>query len=204
MNSEILIIMVEIDQLVTDRQPRLHRQITTSKHLLLALMTIIAAEFVTVKQPLIVSALARWCRGASNNDPSDTRVCQYTIRQRYGKQPLFYTQCVERSSCMAQARQNFVRRSDGDHPLNRCKGSRLMASRRFRPTSQCAFCMRMTKISSVDDNRIFSTSAANLFTDSVDGSDTVVLTTALESPWNYFASSNGSPYGQLFDLTQYN
>ena len=142
--------------------------------------------------------------GASNNDPSDTRVCQYTIRQRYGKQPLFYTQCVERSSCMAQARQNFVRRSDGDHPLNRCKGSRLMASRRFRPTSQCAFCMRMTKVSSVDDNRIFSTSAANLFTDSVDGSDTVVLTTALESPWNYFASSNGSPYGQLFDLTQYN
>ena len=62
MSSAILIAMVEIDQLVTDRQPRLHRRITTSKHLLLALMTIIAAEFVMVKQPLIASVLARWCR----------------------------------------------------------------------------------------------------------------------------------------------
>merc|ERR1712213_213434 len=61
MSSEMQIIMVEIDQLVTDRQPRLHRQITNSKYLLLALMTIIAAEFVMVKQPLTASVLAKWC-----------------------------------------------------------------------------------------------------------------------------------------------
>lgn len=140
--------------------------------------------------------------GSSANDPADTTVCQYTIRQRYGKQPLFYTQCVERHSCMAQARQNFVARSDGDHPMNRCKGTRLINSPRFRPTSQCAFCMRMTKAASDDDNKLFLQNG-NIFTDSNGGTNTVTVTTALESPWSFFASSNSSPYGQVFDLTQY-
>lgn len=140
--------------------------------------------------------------GASDIDPSDTRVCHFTIRQRFGGTPKYYSRCVERSACKAQARQNFVANSSGDHPMNRCKGSRLMASPRFRPYSQCDFCMRMTQTNEADDNGVFKT-AGNLYTDSGNAANSISDTVALESPWNYFYSDNSNPYGQLFALTNY-
>ena len=135
--------------------------------------------------------------GFSDNYPFSTKVCHYTIRQRFGQEPKYYSRCVERDACMAQVRQNFVANINGEHPMNRCKGSIMMTSAaRFRPYSQCDFCMRMTQSSFDDDNKIFRYSGQI-----VPG---VTVSQALTDPWSYFASTTGSPYSQIFDLTQYN
>lgn len=148
-----------------------------------------------------VNALTCSNAPSENCGSDDATVCHYTIRQRFGKEPLFYSRCVEQSACMAQVRQNFVARIDGDHPMNRCKGSRLMSSPRFRPHSQCDFCMKKFQSGYDEDNQLFS-NPSNLYTDN-DATETVAFTMALLEPWTYFASTAISPLGQIYEFTDY-
>ena len=77
-----------------------------------------------------------------------------------------------------------------------------MLSPRFRPYSQCDFCMKMTTVVG-ENNAIFFNSAAEFYKDPSNAANDVTVVDALREPWTYFSSTTLEPYGLIFERTQY-
>jgi len=128
--------------------------------------------------------------GLNNHDgEQDTRVCRMTYKSvwRNGSvQTLYTSRCVQRESCQAAMKQNFVKTYDT--PWNQCKPLDRL-NRRFTE-SRCTVCQRLADINNGPNNALMPTSA-NIF-------DGVLLTTVQNDPINHLLVSGANPYGQFF------